>query len=65
MKLAKLVPILSGLFVSAISSLVLADVDIPMPHCSTALTPARLTVSGVMFIVGAAALFVSRRHRKG
>lgn len=67
MKLVKLVSVLSGLAVTAMSSLALAD--IPPSNggggCSMASTSGQMTIVGLMFVVGAAILFVSRRRTKG
>jgi len=66
--LKKTSAVLSGLSVLAMSSLALAD--IPMGGgggnggCSFAASSGHLTIAGVMFVAGAAALFISRR-RKG
>jgi len=67
MKLIKLVPVLSGLAITAMSSLALADIPVGGGGggCSMATsTPGQLTIASVMFVAGAAALFISRR-RKG
>jgi hypothetical protein len=60
----KLVSLLSGLAVSTLSTFALADIAPTSGGCSMAASSGQMTIAGVMFVFGAAALVISRR-RKG